>query len=96
MGDESCTGPCKAGYYCPAGSAAGVPCGSGYYCPEGSAARTGVTTGWFATGGDESTRSGQVECIAATGGGGSTPPSGMSIIERCPNNTVGFDGTAFD
>lgn len=91
MGDAMCAGPCPDGYYCTAGSVFGVVCGSGYYCPEGSAERTNVTDGWFATGGGgESTRSGQVECFAASEGGGSTPPSGMSIIERCPDNTVGW------
>jgi len=96
MGDAACTGPCEAGYYCPAGSVSGVPCGSEYYCPEGSAVSTSVATGWFGTGGGESTRSGQVECMAATGGGGFTPPSGISIVERCPDNTMGFDGAALN
>lgn len=95
MGDAMCAGPCPAGYYCPAGSVSGLACGSGYYCPEGSGERLNVTDGWFATGGGgESIRSGQVECLAASRGGGSTPPSGMSIVERCPDNTVGWDGLA--
>eukprot|EP00752_Nemacystus_decipiens_P014158 g12590.t1 len=99
MGDAMCTGPCPKGYYCPAGSVSGLAYGSGYYCPEGSAERKNVTVGWFATGGGgEWTRSGQVECPAASGegGGGSTPPSGKSIVERCPDNTVGWDGVALN
>lgn len=92
-----CAGPCPEGYYCPAGSVLGVACGSGYYCPLGSAQRINVADGWFGTGGGgESTRSGQVECSGASGEGGSTPPSGMSVLERCPDNTVGWDGLAMN
>ncbi|CAN0415138.1 unnamed protein product, partial [Ectocarpus sp. 12 AP-2014] len=70
MGDAACTGACEAGYYCPeeSTSAHEKECGSGsVYCPPESSAPVDVAPGWFATGGDdESIRSGQVKCIAAT------------------------------
>lgn len=67
-------------------------CGSEYlYCPEGSANAINVSVGWYSTGGGQLTRSGQAECLAATGGGGRTPPSGLEIIERCPDNTVAWN-----
>ena len=98
MGDDSCTGPCEAGYYCPeaSSSARERECGSELvFCEEGSGNPVNVTTGWYATGGGELTRTGQAECF----GGGrttatTTPPSAMSIAQMCPDNTVGWNGTA--
>lgn len=101
MGDDSCAGPCEAGYYCPESSSSPreLECGSGtVFCGEGSGVPTNVTAGWYAVGGGELTRSGQAECSAAAGGGSGggtmTPPSAMSIVEVCPDNTVGWNGTA--
>lgn len=102
MGDASCAGPCQAGYYCPESSSSPreFECGSWtVFCGEGSRKPTNVTVGWYATGGGELTRSGQAECSAAAGGGSGgggtyTPPTAMSIVEVCPENTVGWNGTA--
>lgn len=94
MEDEACTGPCGAGYYCPEGatSARERECGSEYlFCPQGSGEPINVTTGWYATGGTLLTRSGEAECMA---GYGNTPPSAMTITKICPENTVGWNGTA--
>ena len=49
----SCSGPCRAGFYCPQGSTSATlhPCGgSSFYCPEGSARPKSVTTGYYAIG----------------------------------------------
>ena len=91
MGNAVCAGPCKAGYFCPAGSESAhqQKCGSGrLFCPEGSGAPKEVDIGWYATGGEELTRTGQAECIM-----GRTPPSGAFVMNRCPDNTVGWNGT---
>lgn len=99
MGDAGCTGPCRAGYYCPEGSTSATEkeCGSPFlYCPAGVGAPIDVTPGWYATGGKELTRTGQEPCVAATrtgDRGGTTPPSGVAIVERCPDNTVGWNKT---
>lgn len=105
MGDASCAGPCEAGYYCPESSSSPreFECGSGtVFCGEGSGEPSNVTAGWYATGGGEFTRSGQAECLAAaaaagggsSGGGTYTPPAAMSSVGLCPDNTVGWNGTA--
>lgn len=100
MGDAGCTGPCRVGYFCFEGSTSATEneCGSPFvFCPEGTGAPVNVTTGWFATGGRELTRTGQSMCVAAVepnGDGRRTPPSGISIAERCPQYTVGWNVTA--
>lgn len=94
MGNEACTAPCEAGYYCPESSTSAREreCGSAYrFCPPGSGAASNMTTGWYATGGGELTRTGQAKCLATAG---NTPPSGMQIAARCPDYTVGWNGTA--
>lgn len=91
MENAACAGLCAAGYYCPAGakSPRERKCGSGrHFCPEGSGAPEEVSVGWYATGGEEFTRTGQAECVQ-----GITPPSGAFTVERCPENTVGWNGT---
>ena len=42
-----CSGVCRAGYYCPAGSTSDTafPCGAGNYCPPGSGAPTPLPQG---------------------------------------------------
>lgn len=98
MGDASCTGPCEAGYYCPesSSSARERECGSGIvFCGEGSGSPVNVNTGWYATGGGELTRSGQAECLGGREGTTTAnPPSAMSLVQLCPDNTVGWNGTA--
>jgi hypothetical protein len=71
----ACSGPCTAGYYCPAGSTTSTAyaCGSGavhpaaYYCPSGSGSPTLVSSGYYSTPTTAATtlRTGQVECAAA-------------------------------
>lgn len=56
MTNESCTGVCKAGWYCPEGSISDTqrPCGrSDVYCPQGSAYPTSVAIGHFTIGEEE-------------------------------------------
>ena len=63
----SCTGPCRAGYFCPQGSTSETQnkCGSvNVFCPLGSSAARPVSTGHYTTGGDEETRSAQKKCEA--------------------------------
>lgn len=91
MKNAACAGLCAAGYYCPAGSksARERKCGSSkHFCPEGSGAPKEVRMGWYATGGEEFTRNGQSECVQEI-----TPPSATFIVERCPDNTVGWNKT---
>ena len=73
-----CTGPCAAGYTCPAGSVSSyaVPCGSAaVYCPTGSAAPLPAAPGCFTVGGDGAgtTRSAQVLCPAGSWCAGGVP-----------------------
>lgn len=60
-----CSGPCTAGYYCPAGSIVSTPeeCGSNsVYCPEGSFQPTAVSQGYYTSGGTPFTRTHQLKC----------------------------------
>ena len=70
ISSETCTGPCPAGYVCPAGSVALgaddkiTDCGSSaVYCPSGSGSPVLVSTGYYTSGGDSPTRHiTQTEC----------------------------------
>lgn len=100
MPDAGCAGPCRAGYFCPEGStsAAQHECGSTVvYCPAGASGPLNVTAGWYATGGGGLTRTGQEACGAALDPDDhavGTAPSGRVVVPRCPDNTVGWNGTA--
>ena len=62
---STCSGPCTAGYYCPAGSmsATAVACGSSaVYCPQRSSVPANVTAGYFSQGADTLHRVSQQIC----------------------------------
>ncbi|RYG49157.1 hypothetical protein EON67_06920, partial [archaeon] len=52
MQTSACSGPCAAGYYCPAGSTSSTAfqCGDvSVYCPAGSSAPVTVPNGYYST-----------------------------------------------
>jgi hypothetical protein len=69
-----CTGPCSAGYYCPAGSSSptavecataiggGAPLLNEVYCPDGSDLPLPVPAGYYSTGGTSATRHAIAQC----------------------------------
>ena len=68
--NESCSGKCSEGYFCPAGSLSSteVECGNhNLYCPGGGNwMPTRVSVGYFTTGGNVSTRTGQAVAPAGS------------------------------
>ena len=63
--DNTCSGPCTAGFVCPEGSStpANSPCGAAdTFCPEGSGAPSNVAAGFYGTGGGLTTRTGAAPC----------------------------------
>jgi len=52
LNSAACSGPCRAGYYCPGQSsvATAMPCGGAHvFCPEGSTLPTPVVSGYLST-----------------------------------------------
>ncbi len=65
LASRACSGPCSAGYYCPAGSvtATQVPCGGpGVYCRAGSGEPTVAAPGEFTVGPTDVTRNASLPC----------------------------------
>eukprot|EP01029_Cantina_marsupialis_P013730 TRINITY_DN303_c0_g1_i2.p1 TRINITY_DN303_c0_g1~~TRINITY_DN303_c0_g1_i2.p1 ORF type:complete len:805 (-),score=180.21 TRINITY_DN303_c0_g1_i2:1071-3212(-) len=63
--DESCSGQCAPGYYCPEGSISStqVECGGdNVFCPTGSSAPTSVKDGYFSLGGSSTTKFAEEIC----------------------------------
>jgi hypothetical protein len=70
LGTEACSGACKAGYFCPAGSTSANKnsCGNAtYYCPSGSSRRQLLTPGFYTISEDQNSDAG-------------FPPNGPSTI----------------
>lgn len=86
---SQCKGACIAGYYCPTNSVTPTAqeCGDDYhYCPHESGAPIAVSSGYFSAGGNETTRTEQVQCVFDDYLG--NPPAGAERVNFCPNNTV--------
>jgi hypothetical protein len=82
---DRCSGPCRAGYYCGAGSTVAntSECGSVLvFCPEGSGAPTPVPDGEYGVGNSSSTAFASVACPA-----GYYCSGGMKTV--CPAGTFG-------
>ena len=80
----TCSGPCQAGYYCPAGSFSptSVTCPSGAYCPAASANYTLCDPGQYSPAGSDM-------CLAcAAGFYGST--SGMTVPTCTGDCSAGY------
>ena len=65
MTSPECSGPCQAGYFCPAASVSPRErrCGGKHvFCLPGAFEPTPVSPGWYTTGGSFDTRTGQAQC----------------------------------
>ena len=96
----NCSGLCRAGYVCTAGSKTDAPpgnkCGASareipalHFCPEGSSAPTQVALGFFTTpeSSDEMTRTGEKMCDAGTYCEDGTQKD-CPVGHRCPAKSV--------
>ena len=80
----SCSGPCRAGFYCPQGSTSATPrpCGgASFYCPEGSARPKSITTAYYSVG---LPRTSALDGEVDAGVLGVDSSSTMVAQERCP------------
>lgn len=80
---RTCSAPCPAGYYCPAGTATPLVCGAAnLYCPLGSATPTSVPVGYFSIGFSANSRMDAAIC----------PPGNFCVDGnqvKCPAGTYG-------